>query len=343
VAGPPAAVAAVRLAVRRTLTELTASVGPVPHGPAPLVFVAASGGPDSMALAAAAAFEAPKAGVRAGLLTVDHAWAPGSRDRAEQLAGLARGLGLDPVDVLDAPSPRQEGPARELRRTALLEACAQAGACALLLGHSLDDQAETVLLRLARGSGSRSLAGMPAVDGLVRRPLLGLRRAELRTSCEALGLPVWDDPANADPAFLRSRVRSELLPVLTDVLGPGAVPALARTAALLRVDADGLDAAASRVLAGADPLEVARLRELDAAVRRRVLRSSAISAGAPPTDLSAGHVADLDRLVTDWRGQGPLSLPGGLVAGRRDGRIAFVPVRTAGAADGPDAEERLLG
>ncbi len=336
--GPPVVVAAVRSAVRRTLADVLSE-----RPDAALVLVAASGGADSTALAAALAFEAPRAGLRAGLLTVDHAWSEGSAERAAAVVVRGRGLGLDPAVVLSAPSPPQEGPARELRRAALLAAAAGHGAAAVLLGHTLDDQAETVLLRLARGSGSRSLAGMPAVNGLLRRPLLGLRRDQTREFCRVSGLEVWDDPANADPRFLRSRVRTELIPVLTEVLGGGAVPALARSADLLRDDADALDAAAERAEAGCSgagsdargddapgSLDVEVLRHLDAAVRTRVLRRAALRAGCPATDLSAAHVTDLDGLVTRWRGQGPLSLPGGLAASRRDGRIGFVPGSAAG-------------
>jgi hypoxanthine phosphoribosyltransferase len=327
VTGPPAVVAAVRSAVRRTLTEVLAA-----EPDASLVLVAASGGADSTALAAALAFEAPRAGLRAGLLTVDHAWSDGSAERAAGVAAQGRNLGLDPAVVLHAPSPRQEGPAREHRRDALLGAAVTHGAAAVLLGHTLDDQAETVLLRLARGSGSRSLAGMRAVNGLLRRPLLGLRREQTREFCRVVGLDVWDDPANDDPQFLRSRVRTELLPVLTEVLGPGAVPALARSADLLRDDADALDAAADRAEAGTEALAVEGLTvdglgRLEPAVRSRVLRRAALRAGCPPTDLSAAHIAAVDGLVTRWRGQGPLSLPGGLAATRRDGRISFVTGR----------------
>ena len=316
-AGPPPVVAAVRHHVRAALADLE------PHD---LVLVAASGGADSTALAAAVAFEAPRHGVRAGLLTVDHAWSAGSDQRAADVAELGRALGLEPSQVVSAPAPRSEGQARDRRREALLAARDRLGAVALLLGHTLDDQAETVLLRLARGSGSRTLAGMAAREGSLRRPLLGLRRSETREFCRVSGLLVWDDPANDDPAFLRSRVRSELLPVLTEVLGPGAVPALARSADLLRDDADALDAAADRVLDAPDPSDVTVLSGLDRAVRTRVLRRCALRAGCPATDLAAGHVAELDALVTRWHGQGPLSLPGGVSARRRSGRIEFVRI-----------------
>ncbi|NEC77799.1 tRNA lysidine(34) synthetase TilS, partial [Streptomyces sp. SID7958] len=135
-------------------------------------------------------------------------------------------------------------------RYAALDAAAERhGATAVLLGHTRDDQAETVLLGLARGSGIRSLSGMAAVsgaDGRYRRPFLQLDRQTARRACMVQSLPVWDDPHNADPAFTRSRLRHEGLPALEKALGKGVVEALARTAQLSRDDADALDAWASR-------------------------------------------------------------------------------------------------
>jgi len=315
--GPVPEVAAVRLAVRRCLADLDAdaSTGPV--------LVACSGGPDSVALAAATAFEAPRAGRPAGAVTVDHGLQAGSAERAAALADHLRRLGLDPVEVATVEVGSAGGPeaaAREARYHALDEAADRHGAAAVLLGHTLDDQAETVLLGLARGSGPRSLAGMPASRGRFVRPLLGLDRATVRAAARASTLPVWDDPHNADPAFARARVRDEVLPVLEKALGPGVPEALARTAALARADADALDGWAAtaydEALAGPGVLAVGTLAGLPPAVRSRVLRRAALAAGAPGTDLTAGHVAELDRLVTDWHGQGPLHLPGGVRADR---------------------------
>jgi tRNA(Ile)-lysidine synthase len=171
---------------------------------------------------------------------------------------------------------------------------------------------------------------MAPVAGRWRRPLLGLDRATTRAA--TVGLRVWDDPHNADPAFARSRVRHDALPALETALGPGVAAALARTAALLRADADALDAWADTTYAAAGPpgglepglevgLEVAVLAQVPAAVRTRVLRRAACDAGCPAADLSAHHVGELDRLVTDWRGQGPLHLPGRVAAERRCGRL----------------------
>jgi tRNA(Ile)-lysidine synthase len=243
--GPHPAVASVRRAVRRSITGLDAG---------DLVLVACSGGPDSLALAAAVAFEAPRAGLRAGGVIVDHGLQPGSSELTGKVAATLTNLGLDPVltQVVDVAGPvgtgsypGPEAAARAARYEALGAAAAATGAAGIMLGHTLDDQAETVLLGLARGSGARSLAGMADRSGLYLRPLLDVRRAATRAACDALGLQPWDDPQNCDPAFTRVRVRHDLMPALADALGPGVPEALARTARLLRADADALDALAA--------------------------------------------------------------------------------------------------
>jgi tRNA(Ile)-lysidine synthase len=293
--------------------------------PGDLVLVACSGGADSFALAAALAFEAPRAGLAAGALTVDHGLQQGSADRAGELAMTLRGLGLDPTEVLTVTVGAAGGPeaaARAARYAALAAAADRLAAAAVVLGHTRDDQAETVLLGLARGSGARSLAGMAAVTGRWRRPLLGLDRATTRRA--AAGLPVWEDPHNTDPAYARSRVRRDALPALEAALGPGVAAALARSADLLRADADALDvwaASAYAACGGGDGLDVPALEALPAAVRSRVLRRAALEAGAPAGDLTAGHVGELERLLRDWHGQGPLHLPGGVRVERRCGRL----------------------
>ncbi|PYC85439.1 tRNA lysidine(34) synthetase TilS [Streptomyces tateyamensis] len=302
---------------------------------APLVLVAVSGGADSMALATATAFEAPKLGLRVGAVTVDHGLQDGSAERAQQVAERLRALGLDPVEAVAVHVGRQGGPeaaARDARYAALDAAAARHQALAVFLGHTRDDQAETVLLGLARGSGARSLAGMPGRKGRYRRPLLDLDRAATRQACAAQSIPVWDDPHNLDPAYTRARVRHEVLPVLEKHLGAGVVEALARTARLFRDDADALDQWAERAeldLGRADPqdgsraLPVTGLAELPSAVRRRVLRRAALRTGAPAGDLFARHLESVDQLVTGWRGQGPLQLPGGVEVTRRCGNLVF--------------------
>jgi tRNA(Ile)-lysidine synthase len=343
--GPDPAVAAVRLGVRRSLTGLTGATGridpPSLAGAAgctagPLVLVACSGGPDSLALAAALAFEAPRLGVRAGAITVDHGLQEGSADQASRVAATMRELGLDPVACLRADVaargaagayPGPEAAARQARYAVIEAAAVEYGATAVLLGHTLDDQAETVLLGLARGSGARSLAGMAAASGRYLRPLLGLRRAQTVAACAAQGLRPWDDPQNADDAYARTRVRQRILPLMEELLGPGVTEALARTADQLRADADALDEvaaeAAERLLSADGGLEVTALAALPAAIRTRLLRRAAIAAGAPAGSLTAGHVAQLDAFVTAWRGQRWSDLPGGIRCHRRYGRLQF--------------------
>ncbi|MGK5497144.1 tRNA lysidine(34) synthetase TilS [Streptomyces sp. URMC 125] len=259
--GPHPAVAAIRLAVRRTLHDVLhdaaggARSAPDGTGRPPLVLVACSGGADSMALASALAFEAPRLGLRAGGVTVDHGLQPGSADRAREVVSRLAALSLEPAEAVTVTVGRAGGPeaaARTARYTALDEAAERLGAAAVLLGHTRDDQAETVLLGLARGSGTRSLSGMAAVSGSptggpgagrrYRRPFLAVDRQTTRKACMVQSLPVWDDPHNADPAFTRSRVRHDALPALEKALGKGVVEALARTAQLSRDDADALDA-----------------------------------------------------------------------------------------------------
>ena len=217
------------------------------------MLVACSGGADSMALASALAFEAPKLGIRAGGVTVDHGLQPGSDLRAAEVVAAAD---RDSASTRSSPSPSPsaasggpEAAARDARYAALDAAAERHGAAAVLLGHTRDDQAETVLLGLARGSGIRSLSGMAAVSGAggrYRRPFLQLDRQTARKACMVQSLPVWDDPHNADPAYTRSRLRHEGLPALEKALGKGVVEALARTAQLSRDDADALDAWAAR-------------------------------------------------------------------------------------------------
>ncbi|MFD7295671.1 tRNA lysidine(34) synthetase TilS [Streptomyces sp. NPDC059897] len=328
--GPHPAVAAIRLAVRRVLHDI---LNDSPPGAEPVVLVACSGGADSMALASALAFEAPKLGIRAGGITVDHGLQPGSDARAEDVVLRLTALGLKPVESVAVDVGRDGGPeaaARDARYAALDAAAEHHGAAAVLLGHTRDDQAETVLLGLARGSGIRSLSGMAAMSGTggrYRRPFLTLDRQTARKACLVQHLPVWDDPHNTDPAYTRSRLRHEGLPALEKALGKGVVEALARTAQLSRDDADALDTwardAAESVRDAAGLLECAKLYALPPAVRRRILRRTAIEAGAPAGALFARHIEEVDRLITGWRGQGEINLPGKVLAQRQGGRLVI--------------------
>lgn len=295
------------------------------------MLVACSGGADSLALSAAAVFEGARAGWLVGAVIVDHGLQAESADVAAQVAAVLRPLGCEPVEVVAVAVPRGNGPeaaAREARYAALTRAAELLGAV-VLLGHTLNDQAETVLLALARGSGLRSIAGMAAVDGRFRRPLLGLTRDRTERACRALGLQYWDDPHNSDLVYRRVRVRQIVLPVLEQQLGPGVAEALARTATLTRIDADALDRLAEQVEGSAVNddgfLDVRVLAAALPALRRRVLRSAALAAGCPGGDLFAVHIDAIERLVTNWHGQVGVDLPGSVRAVRREAAVAFEP------------------
>lgn len=338
--GPSPAVAEIRNAVRECLSDVA---------PGDLVLAACSGGADSLSLAAALAFVASRQGLRAGGVTVDHGLQPGSAGRAADVAGLLKRLGLDPVECIAVTVAGHGGPeaaARAARYAALEAAAQQTGAVAVLFGHTLDDQAETVLLGLARGSGARSLAGMAARRGVYRRPLLSVRRSATRAACAALGLRAWEDPQNADPRFSRARVRHEVMPVLEAALGPGVAEALARTAGLLRADAEFLDALAGmeaeRGGDGGSGLLTETLAALPLAIRTRVLHAAAVRAGCPSGSLTARHVEQLAALVTGWRGQRWIDLPGGVRALRRDGQLRFTS-DAAAAGDIPAGADSITG
>lgn len=282
------------------------------------VLVACSGGPDSIALLDATLWVGAREHFGVGCAIVDHGLQPGSAEVAARVAEVATAMGCSDVRVITVEVINAgdgiEASARDARRAALSAAAIEQNADAILLGHTREDQAETVLLRLARGSGARSLAAMSARDGIWRRPFLDIPRASVHAA--AALLDTWQDPHNTDPAFARSRVRTDLLPMLTEVLGEGAVLGLTRTAALLRHDADALDAVAAAVpITPGEPIEVALLIELPMAVRTRVIRRWL---AAP---LEFDHVMSIERLVSAWHGQGAVRLPAGIEVGRSYDRL----------------------
>jgi tRNA(Ile)-lysidine synthase len=339
---PP--IADARRAVREALAAAADLPSPDPHDdgparPAPLapgslVLVGLSGGGDSLALAAATAFEAPRRGYRAGAIVVDHGLQTGSAEVAEAAAAQANALGLDPVLVerveVGAGERGPEGEARAARHAAFDRARLATGAQRILLAHTLDDQAETVLLGLARGSGPSSLQGMRPDTGTLLRPFLGLRRSTTRAFCADSGLTPWDDPHNDDPSYARVRVRSRLLPALEDELGPGVAEALARTAEQLREDDEALDQLAlewaqelvSQTDDGAVALDVRGLAADPAALRQRIIRL--VVSAEFGVSLSRAHTLSVAELITAWHGQGPLSLPGVRVV-RQNGLLTFHP------------------
>ncbi|MBC6495193.1 tRNA lysidine(34) synthetase TilS [Microbacterium sp. 4-7] len=318
-------IAEIRLAVRTALADL-------PEGST--VVVALSGGADSLALAAATAFEAPKLGLRVGTLTVDHGLQNGSDAVAARAARAAAALGLDAlvVRVEVGADGGPEAAARDARYRVLKDAATDAGAAAVILGHTLDDQAETVLLGLARGSGAASLQGMAPVreddDGLRwARPMLRVRRETTRAFCAESDLEVWDDPHNTEDRFARVRVRDRVLPVLETELGPGIAEALARTAEQLREDAEAFDEMIHETIedivehaeAGIS-VSVAALAANPAALRNRIIRLVVDSEFG--VSLTRSQTLEVARLAIDWSGQGPIDLPG-CSAARAGGRIVF--------------------
>ncbi|MEN9993319.1 MAG: hypothetical protein RLY83_889 [Actinomycetota bacterium] len=281
-----------------------------------LVLVACSGGPDSMALAAGLAFEGPKLGLRIGAVIVDHGIQEVTATVALETKAQLETLGFDPVHVVQVVVGTEgglEAAARSARYEAIDEVAAATDAKYVLLGHTQDDQAETVLLGLARGAGSRSLSGMSEFTGRYLRPMLGISRVTTVQACEESELNVWHDPHNSEERFARVRVREQVLPVLEEQLGPGITEALARTADQLREDSDLLDSQAEHayqkiVKTGATSLEVGinALAELPAAIRYRVFRLAVATLGG---HLHRSHVLEIDRLLTNWHGQKPLAVP----------------------------------
>lgn len=337
--------------VAKARTALRRMLEPVLTGdPDELVLVACSGGPDSLALAATAAFVVPRLGARAGAVIVDHGLQAGSAAAAQTAAKECRALGLNPVTVITTavdPGPGSgglEAAARTARYSALREQQSAHGARAILLGHTLDDQAEQVLLALARGSGTRSIAGIPAQRAPFYRPFLGLRRTETLHICDHLQLTTWLDPTNELPAQIggdeapslsdlprRTVVRNVLLPELEKHLGPGIATALARTADLARDDDTALSDLATNLLREATTLRGEERWELDCdvlltasrAVRTRALRQACIELGVPSGALAQVHVAALEDLVINWHGQGPVDLPGSHQGRRQYGTLSL--------------------
>ena len=291
------------------------------------IVTACSGGADSLALAFAARYVASRRDLKYAAVIIDHGLQQGSADIAARVRDQLDRLGYHDVTITAVQVDRSaaaglEAAAREARYRAL-DTEARARSATLMLGHTLDDQAETVLLGLARGSGSRSLAGMASRVGHFVRPFLGIRRATTEQVCAELGLNPWHDPHNADRRFTRVRVRETVLPTLEAELGPGVAEALARTAELVRDDNELLDrlaTEASRIegMGGTDTLDCAALQAQPPALRRRIIRLWLLTHGLG--DLSLRHISAVESLVIDWHGQKAIQIPGATVT-RTAGRL----------------------
>ena len=309
----------IRLAVRRELEDIN---------PGDTVIVAASGGADSSALAAALLPECKSKAISVIPLIVDHGLQKNSADVAHEAKKELTKLGYESIEIRKIAVEITDGieaSARRARYAALNDVAKLHNAVAIFLGHTKDDQAETVLLGLARGSGTRSLSGMAQRIDHYRRPLLSITRAQTEAACEEAGIKFWRDPHNQSMEFTRVRVRENVLPMMEKEIGPGVTDALTRSARLLRDDADALDQWADEVFDELDPisLDIATLQTLPRAIRTRVLRKAIYLAGAPSGSLSADHIEPVESLVTAWKGQGVISLPGGVTVERISGRLSL--------------------
>ena len=298
--------------------------------PGDRILLAVSGGADSLLLAAATNLEASKVGIQLHALVVDHQLQNGSGDVAASAQKKLIGLGITEVKVAqvlvsnNSGNGGMEAAARSARYKALDDEADRIGAVAIFLGHTEDDLAETVLLGLARGSGTRSLSGMAFHVGRYVRPFLELTRAQVLAACKESGIEFWSDPQNEDSSFARVRVRNEILPRMEKEIGPGISKALARTSRILREDADALDLIAGDLFATlVDPTQIPieLISELPSAVRKRVIKRAIEAMGAPT--LTAEQIQEVDALIGAWKGQGAVALAGGITVRRDSGRLTL--------------------
>ena len=292
------------------------------------VCIGVSGGADSLALAAAAKLESKNFSIDLVAVIVDHGLQANSAEIAEFAKQQLIKLGFQDIFVGRASVQITDGleaSARRARYKVFQQAIETYGPNTFLLGHTKNDQAEGVLLGLARGSGTKSLSGMQEVSGIFVRPLLGIDRATTEIACHESNIEYWVDPHNSNQEFTRVRVRDNILPLLENDIGPGIIDALARSAKILREDAIALDEWAENVFRQVEPMdiEISILATLPVAVRSRVLRMAIYAAGAPAGSISAAHLEPIEAFVSDWRGQGHTSLPGGVKVCRISGRLSL--------------------
>ena len=305
------ALVALRSAVRAALEKFSAG---------DVILVAVSGGADSLALAEVAKIESEKLALKVIGVTIDHQLQNGSAEQAKKVSTqISIPCIIEKVEVKITDG--LESSARRARYAALEKCARENNAVAVLLGHTKDDQAETVLLGLTRGSGARSLSGMSEASGIYVRPFLEITRQQTLKACAELKLEPWNDPHNDDESFLRVKVRKNVLPVMESELGPGIRDALTRSAKLLRDDADALDQIAMEFWQSDKSLEVEQLTKLSKAVRTRVLRLALFERGI--TQLSAEQVGQVEALISNWKGQGEVSLPSGVKVSRISGRLTL--------------------
>ncbi len=309
----------VRQAVRPWLADLPSNSR---------VLVGVSGGADSMALAISLHLESIAKKIQVIPVVVDHGLQSDSAEVAKSVVAKLIKLGFEDVFTARAHVTMQDGveaSARRARYQIFNQALDTYSASVFFLGHTLDDQAESVLLGLARGSGTKSLSGMPEVTGPFIRPLLNIESATTDAACLEYEIEFWNDPHNLNEDFRRVRVRKHIIPAMEENLGPGITEALARSARLLREDATALEDWAARIYSELDPksLDVEVLAGVPKAVRSRVIRLAIYAAGAPSGSISADHIVPIEALITNWHGQGSADLPGGVKVARISGRLSL--------------------
>lgn len=309
-----------------SLWEIRKAVKPWIADSSQTILFGCSGGTDSMALALALFLESNQTKVIP--VVVDHGLQDGSAQIASQTISKLKKIGYTQVETAVAQVKITDGleaSARRARYQIFNQFIDTYRPKYFLLAHTLNDQAETVLLGLARGSGARSLSGMAVENNIYVRPLLKISRQTTVAACHEGGIEIWSDPHNDDLRFARVRARKNVLPNLEENLGPGITEALVRSADLLRDDADALDSFALEYFAQTDPLNLSvnELERLPRAIRTRVLRLAIYQAGAPAGSLSAEHINAAEALISDWHGQKELSLPGDVKLLRNSGRITL--------------------
>ncbi len=297
------------------------------------VLVGCSGGADSLALAWTTLVVGKRLELKTGVIIVDHQLFPESNSVALNAKKQCEDLGIEEVIIkkvnVEQNHEGLEAAARIARYEAFENVLQETNAQVILLAHTQDDQAETVLMRLTRGSGAKSLSGMAQVSGKYLRPFLHLRKKLVHDSLDLIGLKAWQDPANTDHQFLRVKVRHELMPKIVEVLGESAISSLDKTSQLLRLDNQALEDLAQQFFESqkdvkTNGLEISELEKLPEAIRTRVLRICAIASGVHPGPFSFEHIEAIDALVKNWRGQGNVDLPGFIQATRVNGSLRFV-------------------
>ena len=298
------------------------------------VLVGCSGGADSLALAWTTLVVGKRLELKTGVIIVDHQLFPESNSVALNAKKQCEDLGIEEVIIkkvnVEQNHEGLEAAARIARYEAFENVLQETNAQVILLAHTQDDQAETVLMRLTRGSGAKSLSGMAQVSGKYLRPFLHLRKKLVHDSLDLIGLKAWQDPANTDHQFLRVKVRHELMPKIIEVLGESAISSLDKTSQLLRLDNQALEDLAQQFFESqkdvkTNGLEISELEKLPEAIRTRVLRIFAIASGVHPGPFSFEHIEAIDALVKNWHGQGNVDLPGFIQATRVDHSIRFIP------------------